>query len=92
MSIPDRVASFVVAAAIVVAVIVIAAVGPNTALSAASVAASEVPRKLQPAKGAAPESHANHFSPPVTTPAADTAQPIATFRAPSLRSQSRGSL
>ena len=57
MSIPDRVASFVVAAAIVVAVIAIAAVGPNTALSAATVVASEVPRKLQPAKGAAPESH-----------------------------------
>ena len=91
MSVPDRVASFTVAAAIVVAVIVIAVVGTNTALSAASIAASEVPRKIQPAKDPAPESRANYISPQVRTPAGETAQPIARLRARPTRSQSEGS-
>jgi hypothetical protein len=43
MSVADRVASFVMAAALAVAVGVIAVVGPNTAVSAASVAASGSP-------------------------------------------------
>lgn len=91
MSTSDRVASFTVAAAVVVAVIVISVVGANTALSAASIAASEGPRKTQPAKDPAPEAHANYLSPRVRTPAAETAQPIARLRARPTRSQWEGS-
>lgn len=46
MSVADRVASFVVAAALVVTIGVIAIVGPNTALSAASVATSQSPFEI----------------------------------------------
>jgi hypothetical protein len=79
MSIADRVAGLVLAAALVIALYAIAVVGPNTALLAASVAASEHPRQTQSTTDVVPQSHANYFSSPVMAPDAGNAQPTATF-------------
>jgi hypothetical protein len=61
MSVADRVASLVVAAALVVAIGVIAVVGPNTALSAASVATSRNPFEIH---HIAPESRSSFSAAP----------------------------
>jgi hypothetical protein len=79
MSNSDRVASVVLAATLVITVSAIVSIGPNTALSAASVAASEHPRQAKPTTDVVPDSHANYFPSPVMAPDAESAQPIATF-------------
>jgi hypothetical protein len=72
MSIPDRVATVVLAAALVIAVIAIAVVRPNTALLGATVAAAEGAHRMPPAKEAAPRaaprSHAAYFLAPIMAP------------------------
>jgi hypothetical protein len=79
MSTSDRVASVVLAATLVITISAIVLVGPNTALSAASVAASERPRQTQSTTDVVPQSHANYFPSPVMAPDAENAQPTATF-------------
>jgi len=78
ISISDRVASLVLAAALVITVSVIAAVGPYTALVAASDAPTGA-HNAQPAHDPVAESHSNYFPSPVTAPDAEVAAPIATF-------------
>ena len=72
MSIPDRVASVVLAAALVIAVIAIAVVGPNSALLAANAVTAEGAHRMPPAKDAAPQaaprSHATYFLAPIMAP------------------------
>lgn len=78
ISISDRVASLVLAAALVVTVAAIAAVGPNAALVAASDAAAGA-HHVQPANDAAAQSQPSYSPSPVTAPDAGVAAPIATF-------------